>query len=118
MPTPNTTLTALISFTPVLPTTTQGQTSVISVDTTVLPYTILADVNTSQIEVLAYNQTNYNKTPVLVNGQHQFTGSITLDPAQGDITIQMLGRNYDPLGASWVAGTSYAVGYRLVDSNG
>ena len=118
MPTPSTTLTALISVTPVLPTTTQGQTSVISVDTTVLPYIVYADANTSQIEVLAYNQISYNKNPILVNGQNQFGGTIVLDPAQGDIVVQFIGRNYDPTAASWVPDTLYAVNYRLVDDNG
>jgi hypothetical protein len=118
MPTPNTTLTALVSVTPVLPTTTQGQASSISVDTTALPYIIYADANTSQIEVLAYNQIAYNKDPILVNGQNQFGGTITIDPTQGDLTIQILGRNYDPLAAAWAASTAYALNFRLVDPNG
>ena len=117
MPTPNTTLTALTPVTPVIPAATQG-TSVISIDTTVLAYIILADANTSQIEVLAYNQISYNQSPVLVNGQNQFTGSIALDPTQGDITIQILGRNYSPTAASWQANYNYPLGYRLVDPNG
>jgi hypothetical protein len=118
MPTPNTTLTAISLVTPTLPATQQGQQVSISVDTTVLAYVALADANTSQIEVLAYNQIIYNKNPVVVNGQNQFTGSVTLDPTQGDVNIQFLGRNYDPLAPSWVANTQYTLGFRLVDSNG
>ena len=101
MPTPNTTLTALVSVTPVLPTSTQGQASSISVDTTALPYIIYADANTSQIEVLAYNQIAYNKDPILVNGQNQFGDTITIDPTQGDLIVQIIGRNYDPLATTW-----------------
>ena len=124
MPTPNTTLTTLTSVTPVLPTTTQGQTSSISVDTTVLPYTVYADGNTSQVEVHAYNQITYNQSPTLVNGQNQFTGTITIDPTQGDLTVQIIGRNYDPTlswnstTGSWLASTLYSLNYRIVDSNG
>jgi hypothetical protein len=118
MPTPNVTLTALTSVTPVLPTPTQGQTSSISVDTTALPYIIYADANTSQVEVLAYNQTTYNKDPLLVNGQNQFGGTITINPTQGDFTVQILGRNYDPTAPSWAAATTYALNFRLVDPNG
>lgn len=119
MPTPNTSLTPLVSVTPILPTTAQGQIGSISVDTTVLPYIIYADVNTSQIEVLVpYNQNPPNKDPILVNGQNQFSGTITIDPTQGDLTIQILGRNYDPVAASWATNTAYALNFRLVDSNG
>jgi len=117
MPTPNTTLTTLVTVTPVLPVVVQGTTT-LSIDTTVLAYIVLADSNTSQIEVLAYNQTIYNKAPILVSGQNQFTGSIDIDPTQGDFTIQIIGRNYDPLAAAWTTSTAYALGYRLVDPNG
>lgn len=118
MSTPNVSLTTLVSITPVLPKTTQGQTSSISIDTTVIPYIIYADANTSQIEVNAYNQTTYNKDPLLVNGQNQFGGTITIDPTQGDLTVQILGRNYDPLASSWVKSTAYDLNFRLVDPNG
>lgn len=118
MPTPNTTLTAISLVTPTLPTVQQGQQISISVDTTVLAYIALTDSNTSQIEVLAYNQITYNKNPVLVNGQNQFTGSIAIDPIQGDVNIQFVGRNYDPTATSWAPNTTYALGHRIVDSNG
>ena len=132
MPTPVTSTTPLTLVSPTLPTPTQGQTSSLSVDTTVLPYTVYADVSISQIEILSYNKISYNKNPQLLStGQHQFTGSgsdntaILIDPTQGDVTIQILGRNYDPTVAPWVpstnvwsAGTLFPLGYSLVDSNG
>lgn len=117
MPTPFVTLTALIPVTPVIPQVASG-TSIISVDTTVLPYAILADINTSQIEVSAYNLLTYNKTPVVVNGQNQFTGFITINPTLGDTTVQILGRNYDPTASAWQPSIAYALGYRLVDPSG
>jgi hypothetical protein len=124
MLTPRTKLTSLSLVTPTLPTVAQGQSVSLSVDTTVLSYTVLADTNTSQIEFSIYNSPIYNQAPTQVNGQNKFTGLITIDPTQGNVTLQFLGRNYDPTIAwttttgSWVANTSYAVGYRVVDSNG
>jgi hypothetical protein len=119
MPTPNNTLTALTLVTPILPTPQQGQSVSLSIDTTALPYALLADTNTSQIEVLVYNQTTYNRTYGLINsGQHNFSGTITIDPTLGDVNIQILGRNYDPTAAPWTRNTNYVLGTRIVDSNG
>jgi len=117
--TPKTTLTPLILVSPVLPVAQQGQSVAISVDTTVLAYILLADTNTSQVEISLYNQTNYNRNPLLINGnRNSFSGSLAIDSNQGDATVQIVGRNYDPLAAPWTASISYALGYRIVDPNG
>lgn len=58
MPTPQTSLTSLILTTPVV----TGQ--VLSIDTTVLPYVIVTDLATSQIEFSIYNDTFINQSGV------------------------------------------------------
>lgn len=58
MPTPQTSLTKLILTTPVV----TGQ--VLSIDTTVLPYVIVTDLRTSQIEFSIYNSTFINQKGV------------------------------------------------------
>lgn len=111
MPTPQPSLTPLILTTPMV----TGQ--VLSIDTTVLPYIVLADVNTSQVEVSIYNTTYINQSPVLVGSQNQFTGAVAVDPTLPSTTVQIQGRNYDPL-LTWIAAHAYTVGQRLADPNG
>lgn len=113
MPTPQTTLTKLDLVTPVVP----DNTGTISIDSTVLPVTILADLNTTRVELSIYNTTNALDVYTTVNGQHQFTSSVAIDQTIAETAVQIIGRNYDPT-ATWTATTVYPIGYRYADPNG
>lgn len=189
MPTPQVILTPLILLIP----QGIGQNQTLSIDTSVLPYSVITDLNTSQLEINIGNNQYVNQTPTphaqtapitetalsgtvltvqvannlqpgqqvtlegtaeaflnaqmfavvtanstsftaVLTGQIAFTntsdtgtatwtnqnlfvGSIPVDTTVSDSTVQLIGRNYDPI-LSWVASTTYKVGQHLVDSNG
>jgi hypothetical protein len=115
MPSPLSSLAALQVTTPSL----VGDS--LSVDSSVLPFIILADVNTLRIEISFASQIQIlgSFTNVTVNNTnyHQFTGSINLDPTVLNTQILLLGRNYNPAN-SWIAAASRVVGETFVDPNG
>jgi hypothetical protein len=117
MPTPISGLTALQLVVPVVP----NGTKVISVDSTVLPYTVLADSNTSRLEISVDNTLVINSSSVATTiagvTYNQFTGTLALPTGLVQSVIQMTGRNYVP-GAAWVASTLYVVGTRIIDLSG
>src|SRR5580658_632350 len=117
MPTPVTTLTALQLVTPILPNNVQT----ISVDSSVLPVTVVADANTTRIEVSVYNTTYASTTftSATVNGvtQNTFSLSIPLVLTVLETTVQVVGRNYNPFGV-WTPLTVFPTGYTFVDPNG
>jgi uncharacterized phage protein gp47/JayE len=118
MPTAVTTLSALQLVTPVLPLNT----SVLSIDSSVLPVVIDADANTTRIEISAYNTTYGNNTFTLLTTNnvvtgHQFSTTIPLTTSIAETNVQIIGRNYDP-NFTWQPNTSYAVGQRYADPNG
>jgi hypothetical protein len=112
-----TSLTALQLVTPILPNNVQT----ISVDSSVLPVVIVADANTTRIEVSIYNTTYVATTftTATVNGvtQNTFSISVPLIPTVLEATVQILGRNYNPFGA-WAPLTTFPTGYTFVDPNG
>lgn len=132
MPTPITSLTALKLVTPLLP----HNTSVLSTDSSVLPFIIDADLNTTRIEIGIYNTiygldsggarsvTTGSTTifesgspSVVVDGQNQFKTSIAITPSVAQTNINIVGRNYDPFFV-WQPNTQYAIGQRYADPNG
>lgn len=108
----STILTPLVLVTPVLPVGT----SVLSIDSSVLPFVINADENTTRIEIGIYNQNIAVNSFSLVGTNNQFKKSITLTPSIAETNVTVLGRNYDP-NFSWQPGTVYAVGQRFADPN-
>ena len=117
MPTPITSLSPLQLVTPLLPNNVQT----ISVDSSVLPVVVVADANTSRIEVSIYNTTYVAAkfTSATVNGvtKHTFSIGVPLIPAVLETTVQILGRNYNPFGV-WAPLITFSTGYTLVDPNG
>jgi uncharacterized phage protein gp47/JayE len=117
MPTPLSGLSPLQLITPVIP---NGVTS-ISVDSTVLPYVVYADIATTRLEILIYNTVVVNSTPtqVVVDGvtYNEFKGSVNLDSTVENTSVQIVGRNYVP-GTAWTALTTYALGKSIIDPNG
>jgi len=112
MAVPIASLTALSVVTPVV---TIGQT--LSIDSTIFPYVINADLNTSQIEFSIYNAVVANQNPVVVGTQNQFAGQLILDGTVPEALIQIVGRNYDPLAVRPNL-TAVPLGFRISDSNG
>jgi uncharacterized phage protein gp47/JayE len=113
MPTPVTTLSTLQLVTPLLPINTQ----VLSVDSSVLPFTINADENTTRIEIGIYNTVYGLNTFTQANGFNLFTTSIPLTLTVPQTNVNIIGRNYDPT-FSWQPNVNYAVGTRYADPNG
>ena len=113
MPTPQTILTALQLVTPVLPIGT----TTLSIDSSVLPVTALADTNTTRVEIGIYNQVTAVSTYTLVGMNNEFFASIPIIPTVAETSVQILGRNYDPT-ATWTPLTAYSFGYRYADPNG
>src|SRR5271157_3237497 len=117
MPTPITSLTALQLVTPILPNNVQT----ISVDSSVLPVVIVADANTTRVEVSIYNTTHAATafTTATVNGitQNTFAVVVPVTPTVLETTVQILGRNYNPFGG-WAPNTPVPAGYTFVDPNG
>ena len=107
------TLTPLQLVTPVLPIGT----SVVSIDSSVLPLVVNADLNTTRVEVGIYNTSYAINTFTVVGTQHQFTLSIPLTPSVLETNVTIIGRNYDPT-VTWQPGISYSVGERFADPNG
>jgi hypothetical protein len=118
MPTPISGLAALQLVSPAV----SGQT--LSIDTTVLPYIIDADPNTSHLEIKVYSSTalgsttTANENPIFTGSKNRFTGTVPIDPTLSNIIVQIVGRNYTPENTTWVTLHNYPLGYRLVDPNG
>ena len=102
---------ALTPLTLVSPTVT-GDT--LSIDTSVLPLTINADLNTTRIEVSIYGTTYVLTNPTIVSGSNQFTGSVPINTSIQSATIQFIGRAYNP----WLPNTAYPLSYQVLDTNG
>src|SRR5271157_1072910 len=113
MATPTTTLSALQLATPVLPINA----SLLSVDSSVLPFIVNADSDTTRLEISIYNTVNEYDTFSAVGGKNQFTASISLVTSVPETNVQIIGRNYDP-NFAWQANTQYAIGQRYADPNG
>jgi hypothetical protein len=108
----STTLTPLVLVTPVLP----AGTSVLSIDSSVLPFVINADENTTRIEIGIYNTSYAVSTFSLVGTNNQFVKSVALTPSTAETNVTVLGRNYDPT-FNWQPGTVYSIGQRYADPN-
>jgi len=113
MPTPLVSLTPLVIVTPIL----VPPTYTLSVDSSILPFEIEADANTTRIEVSIYNTTYPVTTFTTTAGINTFLLSVPLTPTVLETTVQVIGRNYNPNGA-WANLTVFAPGYNFVDSNG
>jgi len=113
MPTPVVSLSALTMVTPQLALGSQT----ISVDSSVLPFVVEADVNTTRLEISIYNQTHVLTTFTTANNVNTFTTSVPLVPSVQEVPVIILGRNYNPQGA-WASNSAFAVGYTFVDPNG
>src|SRR5271163_290754 len=118
MPTPVTTLAALQLVTPVLP----PNTSVLSIDSSVLPVIINADPNTVRIEIGIYNTVYGNDTFTTLSTNNvvtnnQFSTTIPLVTSIQETNVQIVGRNYDP-NFTWQPTTVYPVSQRYADPNG
>jgi hypothetical protein len=87
-------LTALVLVTPYLPVGT----STVSIDASVLPIIVNADLNTIQVEVSVPSGTQILINPTVVGGINQFSGLVPI--LQTDTTVQIYGRNYDPANSS------------------
>jgi hypothetical protein len=110
---PSSTLTPLQLVIPVLPTGT----SVISIDSSVLPLVVNADTNTTRVEVGIYNTSYAIDTFSLVGANNQFAQSIPLAPSVLETNVTIIGRNYDPA-SMWEPGTNYSMSERFADPNG
>lgn len=86
----------------------------LSIDSSVLPLVINADLNTSRIEVSIGSKVFALLNPTVVSGQNQFIGAIPINTSVATAVVQIIGRSYNP----WQPQTQFAVGYRIVDSNG
>lgn len=113
MPTPITSLAPLNLVTPSLPVGT----TVLSVDSSVLPFVIDADTNTTRIEIGIYNTVYALNSFTLAGAFNKFVTSIPLLLTIPQTNVQIIGRNYDP-NFAWQASTSYASGVRYADPNG
>ena len=88
-----------------------------SVDSTVLPVTVLADAKTTRIELSLYNTTTPITTYTASSNGNIFTTSVAIDQTVLETAVQLIGRNYDP-NAAWNPLTTYAASYRYADTNG
>ena len=113
MPTPVVSLSPLQLVTPQI----VGPSFILSVDSSVLPITVSADLNTTRVEISIYNTTTIVTDFTTANGKNVFNASISLIPTVQETTVQIVGRNYNPFG-SWTALTPFAAGYTFVDPNG
>lgn len=113
MPTPVVSLTPLVVVTPAL----VPPTYTLSVDSSLLPIEVNADVNTTRLEVSIYNITYPVTTFTTASGVNTFQLSVPLTPTVLDTSVQIIGRNYNPSGA-WASLTTFAAGYNFVDPNG
>lgn len=86
----------------------------LSVDSSALPLTILADQNTLVLFVTLFGNQFIFTNPTVVNGKNQFVGSVPIDTSQSGTTVQILGREFNV----WQTNTPYALGATIVDSNG
>lgn len=68
----------------------------LSVDSSVLPLVVTADTNTIAIDILVGSETVTLTDPAVVNGQHQFSGSVALSVSSSPVVFQLTGRNYTP----------------------
>ena len=100
----------------VIPAGVTSSTSVISIDASVLPFIIDADLNTTRIEIGIYNNTTAINSFSLVGTNNQFTTSIPLQPSITETNVTIVGRNYDPT-FNWQPGTAYVLGQRFADPN-
>ena len=113
MPTATTTLSTLQLLTPVLP----QNTSLLSIDSSVLPFVINADLNTVRLEISLYNTLYGNDTFTVVGKHNQFTTSIPLIQTTQETSVNIIGRNYDPT-FLWEPHTVYPLDQHYGDPNG
>ncbi len=113
MPTPVVSLSPLQMVTPVI----VGPSNILSVDSSVLPITVNADLNTTRLEISIYNTTTVVTAFTASGGFNVFTTAVPLVPTVQEATVQIVGRNYNPFGA-WANLTAFATGYTFVDPNG
>jgi Baseplate J-like protein len=109
---PSSSLSPLQLVIPVLPTGT----SVVSIDSSVLPLVVNADTSTTRIEVGIYNTSYAINTFSVVGIFNQFDQSIPLTPSVSVTNVTIIGRNYDPT-VTWVPGTNYPLNSRFADPN-
>jgi hypothetical protein len=85
------TLSALTLVTPTIP---AGLTT-LSVDTGILPFTILADINTVAIDIMVGADKTTLSSPTPVNGQNQFTGAVAVTAGTAPQTVVISGNNFE-----------------------
>ncbi len=102
--------------TPVLP----PGTTVLSTDSSVLPFIINASLDTTRIEIGIYNTVYGVDTYTTNTNQNQFTLSVPLILTTVNTNVQIIGRNYDPtqFPNGWLASTSVAPNFDFADPNG
>ena len=113
MATPKTNLSALQLLSPVMP----SGTSVISINSSVLPISVIGDSNTTRLEVSIYNGTTAVSNYVTTTNGNEFSTSVPVLSSVASATVSLIGRNYDPT-STWVGSTSYSTGYTHADNNG
>ena len=115
MSSPATTLSPFILVTPVLP----PGTTVLSTDSSVLPFIINASLDTTRIEIVIYNTVYGVDTYTTNTNQNQFTLSVPLILTTANTNVQIIGRNYDPtqFPNGWLASTSVDPNFDFADPN-
>ena len=86
----------------------------LSIDSSVLPLTIVADLNTVRVDVSLFGSTHTFTNPTVVNGRNQFSASVPVDTSQTNTFVQIIGREFN----IWQPNTGFALSYSVVDSNG
>src|SRR5271157_326342 len=86
----------------------------LSIDSSVLPLVINADLNTVRVDVSLFGQLYIFTNPTVVSGHNQFVGSVPINTALTNTIVQIIGREFNV----WASNTVFAVGYSIVDSNG
>jgi Baseplate J-like protein len=94
-----------------------GAQNTVSIDSTVFPFTVAADADTTFLQVTAYGESYTLTSFTEVNGANQFTGSFPVDTTQSSASILFVGRNYSP-SAAWASRATWTEGQTLVDTNG
>src|SRR5271168_1403008 len=75
----------------------------LSIDSTVLPLVINADLNTLNLTISLFGQTYIFTNPTVVAGQNQFVGSVPINTSLTNSSVQIIGREFNV----WQVNTIY-----------
>src|SRR5271157_3574902 len=103
-----------VALTPLSVVTPQVTGDTLSIDSTVLPLVINADLNTIRVDVTLFGQLYIFSNPVVVAGKNQFIGSVPINTSLTNTIVQIIGREFN----IWEPNTIFPLGYSLVDTNG